>query len=366
MTAEPFTFLLNFLEGDPCRERVLTAKRVWEQSKRAEPDAPINHLTLEGIEAQLQMDFHSILISKPSEASTGTLKQILQSQCAMRPDICEWMRLKTSGSENDCLIHAFLTATIPTFRHLPDPQKNEVAHKFRTALFPTFPLVQTSPQRNVILTRLHSKQFLTDEELSILSQTYGIDILLFEPERRQGSFKTPPSATYLDWNTSKRVYILTNIGNYHFEAVLTDENKTYISKKNVPAIVTDLLPKELGETTRKHCDFTEGDFVNYRGTIYRVIERRFEPKDNSTFECNELVVVDKKGYEQYERASPKEREKGAFQKALSGYQSIPVKNTSIYFDFSGGSRRRTRRSKLRRSFTYKNGKTMERRHPRLR
>ena len=151
----------------------------------------------------------------------------------------ELERISTSGNKNDCLIHAFLTSTCPNFRCLDKDVKNRIADEYRRSpnglkyIVTELDTFRSKPKevRTDIITRIDSRDFLTDVELSFICQYYMVEIMVFETLRTHVSEGKASSIIYgqkFGRNTDEdKVFMFYNPGNYHFESVRVVNTEEY-------------------------------------------------------------------------------------------------------------------------------------------
>lgn len=90
------------------------------------------------------------------------------------------------GGVNDCLIHAFLHSTCPNFRMLDQPEKDRVAYALRRSHIKNIAGTTESYKRKTKKSQanmnsdLSSERPLPTDVLSILTDYYGIKIIVFE------------------------------------------------------------------------------------------------------------------------------------------------------------------------------------------
>jgi hypothetical protein len=150
--------------------------------------------------------------------------------------------MESSGSNYDCLIHSFLTATCPNFRRLRSVEyfnkrgeaiintechKEQFATWFRIYVVPSMPnfrdrMLSQVPDfgqeggltdgEELKLRIFTPSVFLTNTEMGLLAQHYGIGILSFEG---QGGM---PTTRYMN-HGMEHVYVLSNTHGSHFESV---------------------------------------------------------------------------------------------------------------------------------------------------
>ncbi len=160
--------------------------------------------------------------------------------------------IHSEGSNSDCLIHSFLTATCPNFRRLTsiwmyrragqDPKenpqdKNIFATWFRHYVLPSFPLYQrefdnTIPDVGAAGGRTKGEEaqlriftpevFLSDRDLGLLCETYHVNFLSFEGVGGRQVVRL------LEVNPAdNHVYMVSNKRGAHFESVRTTEPHSY-------------------------------------------------------------------------------------------------------------------------------------------
>ena len=156
--------------------------------------------------------------------------------------------MHSEGSNSDCLIHSFLTATCPAFRRLTSryvsggrgTDKNEFATWFRDYVYPAMPAVQRQltseyvDMRNKTTTGLITHQriftpgtFLSDTDIGLLCEVYNQNIMSFQGPivvGEQSQDATVFTATAAG-NPDTPFIIISNASGSHFEAVQTSEGR---------------------------------------------------------------------------------------------------------------------------------------------
>ena len=130
--------------------------------------------TLEDINAFLQNTF----------SGEGTLPFVDPPLESAYGELAGGHRLRTSGNENDCLIHSFLSVTCPHFRAMTAMGRNAFASWFRRTHLPAY----LAKRKQVLgfkeeIPDLSGKGFLDARLLTILALVYAVNILMVEPPR---------------------------------------------------------------------------------------------------------------------------------------------------------------------------------------
>ena len=139
----------------------------------------------------------------------------------------------TSGSDNDCLIHAFFTITSPKYRELSLYDKRHAVNEFRRVTLTDLlekhheyinidPYFNDPMNRATTIKLLSSIDFLNDRICGLLATLFNIQIILFEENASAPGIVTNrvnPEAT--------EVYFMYNKDNIHFSAIsLFEDNGT--------------------------------------------------------------------------------------------------------------------------------------------
>ena len=206
-------------------------------------------------------------------------------------------RLHASPNENDCLIHSFLTVISPTFRKLAKKTKDTVASQFRTTVYQEIAneRLKGTPKTKATQ-RIQGGELLDDTDVTNLTEYYNIPLLVLEDKKtshvehfdkgKHGSKRvltTPMSMKACvqlyngSTDTSAKVYLIYNKGNYHFEPVRIDA-KHYTIDHDVATWLTEQMgcakPSEI--TSPTDCKHQFGDKVLYKGHTYRILSRTFQ------------------------------------------------------------------------------------------
>jgi hypothetical protein len=208
-----------------------------------------------------------------------------------------YQRMKTSGNDNNCLIHAILTALSPSFRTLTKEGKDPIASYFRQkVLSDIFTEIRDgrSEKREIsaMITDLQSTINLDTTVLGEFGIKYNIAVLV----RDRGV--QPGHGLNLSWNYEGNYrpgieYIMIyNPGKNHYEAIRYLPENTYIFKSN-PIIDEwhEKLKKQ--ETTKLQCkidgnDVENGFVIQYDKKLYSVIDVE-NNRDNTS--CGYIYVV---------------------------------------------------------------------------
>lgn len=203
-----------------------------------------------------------------------------------------WMRMNSDGNGNDCLIHSILTATCPNFRKLKLDAKREIAHSFRTEIYPKLPtaeiMLEDQEEGDDDYDRIFGEEFLNDTDLRTLASDLGIDFLMFETAKTgkvvgQGKVTMPQTVTYFGDNNSEIVYLLFNYKNIHFESIKTDKGSYSISMDQAKELEQEF---RADPSVSLNCIYNLRDRVLYNEEEYTVTDRHFTDDQ----ECDELEL----------------------------------------------------------------------------
>lgn len=208
-------------------------------------------------------------------------------------------RMYSSGNKNDCLMHAFMNATIPSFRKLCEAKKNEVADMFRRRKFLEIAKDsqafkrQTAREQASVERRINSKEYLENLEVTMLCEYYSIKIMVFEL-LKQDTLTIPSTVIYglragVDRDTDP-VYMLYNPGQYHFEAVRNIGTNTYTIPLATANAISEMFMSSVSANV-SGCKFSIGEKVVYRGEEYYVIDRKFGRNTKNTRNSNETKCL---------------------------------------------------------------------------
>lgn len=153
--------------------------------------------------------------------------------------------MNTSGTNNDCLIHAFLTSVSQKFRLLPTENKDEIASEFRRSI-----LLDIYSNSDFTTNREEKKRFINEIKstgnldvslLAFLGEKYNINILLKDREHPSG---------ITDWlvlenkkETTVDVIIIYNPGKNHFESICNKKNEYVFPYKFIEEFIREQLKK---------------------------------------------------------------------------------------------------------------------------
>ena len=200
--------------------------------------------------------------------------------------------MESSGNENDCLIHTFLTSTCENFRKLEKKDKNHAANFFRRTIFPLI-LEKTDTKENEKardIKRAKGNGLLEDIDINYISKFYKFNYVMFEDEKVEAVERISPNKTRVSVNermprcvlyfdNGGNCYMFYN-NNKHFESV--KKGKIYI----IPSLTGKKLQAdnicEFSTATNVGCIYNQGDKVMYKGNPHWVVWRR---KNTETDEC---------------------------------------------------------------------------------
>ncbi len=167
--------------------------------------------------------------------------------------------MHSEGSNSDCLIHSFLTATCPAFRRLTSQfvsegrgrDKNEFATWFREYVYPAMPAVQRQltsehvDMTNKITTGLITHQriftrgtFLSDTDIGLLARIYNQNIISFQGAIQVGGQRQEAAVYIATINEATPCIMISNERAIHFEAAQTPEGSYTIPYKVATQIQT--------------------------------------------------------------------------------------------------------------------------------
>lgn len=240
-----------------------------------------------------------------------------------------YQRMQTSGNDNDCLIHAILTALSPSFRTLTKEGKDPIASYFRQkVLSDIFTDIRDSRNKKREISRmiddLHSTINLDTTVIGEFGLKYNIGVFV----RDRGV--QPGHGLNLSWNyegndTPGVQYIMIyNPGNNHYEAIRYVPENRYIFEPN-DTIKEWHKKLEKQETTKLQCvingNAVENGFViQYDKKLYSVIDVE-NNRDNTS--CGYIYVVN------YDNTQTKASLSEIFKKFKSGDASHNVLNLVV-------------------------------------
>lgn len=186
-----------------------------------------------------------------------------------------WRPIYSSGTNNDCLIHSFLTATCPSFRALSQDHKNAFADSFRRKHLPSLAAYQALPSREQ--DELAGRGFLSNAHAAFLTDVYKVDLLSLEGEATGNR-----GATLIGDTHSERVYIILNPDNAHYESVQPRPGNSAnfsISRREAEQALACISPEKgrvataLRGVAAAAC-MEPGTSVSYQGREYMILEGR--------------------------------------------------------------------------------------------
>lgn len=195
------------------------------------------------------------------------------------------LRMSSSASECDCLIHSFLTVTCPNFRKLTQRSKDEFASIFRRQMLPRlvsrYPVTEKTPNQimQFIIDVIQSGRFLSDADSSIIAKLFDVNLLLLEPAR-EGQKSLAILISPRNDNKSDP-YVIYGSG-AHFEGVKLDGDRWQRNYNETVQSVADIMA---GRHAAFHGEdsFSFGSRVMYKGKGYYVVDRLLNP---DTHECD--------------------------------------------------------------------------------
>jgi hypothetical protein len=192
-------------------------------------------------------------------------------------------RMYSSPNNWDCLIHALLNATSPTFRTLTVLQKNPVATKFRTTVvYEIYKNLITNEANPVTKKRLEKNQAelkvpWRDLDVDIaekFGRAYNVTVLVFD------NVGTVKQWTTLADNPANNIILLYNPKVNHYEAIR--KGVEYVFPYNAEWTKVKYTVTAIGE-----CAFQEKDIVTRGGKNYTVL--RTDITDNK---CQSIYAIE--------------------------------------------------------------------------
>jgi hypothetical protein len=162
------------------------------------------------------------------------LTPLVYPQVTNNPDLADVLKLlqrvQTLGSNNDCLIHSFLTDVSATYRKSSDAEKINVADYFRrTIMVNVAKKTPEDPERDkkIIVTdkmvaELKGTGFLSDLHVGLLADHFKINIFVKDENIFGWTLSSPYVNSSLVKKKETSIYptiLIYNPGQYHFEAV---------------------------------------------------------------------------------------------------------------------------------------------------
>jgi hypothetical protein len=218
-----------------------------------------------------------------SMPSTGGLSPYSNPPSSLPPPINNWQIYATSGSSNDCMIHALLIDCSPHFRTLLDDNKNTVAREFRTGPFlrivlkyynndPRKPVTRggvsdrplVEPERTRFLQDLiESQDFLREEFLEPISEHYNFNILLRSLKPDTLPFGLVP----LDPVPANPTIVMYNPSSVHFSAMSSNSDDFFLDTSEIVALKARMDATTF-TSTRRNCEYNHGDAFLLNGITF--------------------------------------------------------------------------------------------------
>ena len=148
----------------------------------------------------------------------------------------------SSGNNNDCLVHSFLTNISPAFRRLKQEDKNKHASYYRREVLPTFYKDKNEEAKKQML---HEKVYLDESHAFKLSNIFRVNILFMQAVERNafkenGSLGIETKIAPVILNKEKEDeykdrpwYIIYNPDNQHFRGMRhREKSRGFIFTRN--------------------------------------------------------------------------------------------------------------------------------------
>ena len=214
-----------------------------------------------------------------------------------------YQTMQTSGNDNDCLIHAILTALSPTFRKLTKVGKDAIVTYFRRNVL--VDIYNTLIAQRIAARETNNTDFynsLRDLQIDVTLDTHVAG--QFGIWYKIGVFVRDRDKPQTKWNLEgddKRdtsYIIIYNPGRNHFEAVRFNPTKAnpngiYVfNKSNIQSWIDAKETVDLKQT-QNQCkingkDVLKGDKVSYKNNKYTVIDRKNNDNGNG---CEYIYAV---------------------------------------------------------------------------
>ena len=202
-------------------------------------------------------------------------------------------RLIQTIGDGDCLIHAILTSTSLTYRHIPVSERRSVANFIRRTFIAN---KINDPDAKAFF---KGREYLEDQHLVAILNLFGYNVIVFNelPKDRRHRpnimVGAPNNITFLSEVPNKPWFLLYNAlgskrGSDHYSAVQTPEGQILIDNYEEGLIIGQFLGPQT--ESEKICAYDSDEIVYYRGQAYIVIERRFDgdPPRCATFTIQHL------------------------------------------------------------------------------
>ena len=192
------------------------------------------------------------------------------------------IKIKTSGSNNDCLIHSILTSISSQYRTLDGIGKKIIASYFRRYIFSILDEIDEG--------FMNSIAFLTDVEAEIISKYYKLNIMILVNTSQYAA----KHFRFFENNRSDYI-ILHNNGGSHYSAVYL--NDKYTLEYRLGNELKEKYGEEASGNEILRCKFVSDNKIKSKknGKEFLVISRQFD--DISSYsgikECVSITVNEK-------------------------------------------------------------------------
>jgi hypothetical protein len=131
---------------------------------------------------------HATFAGRFKRGRTTILSNI--GEISRNPEYNKYATISSSSNNSDCLIHSFLTIGCSNFRFLSKEDKNIVARKFRTCVYPSTPQFRAKfatenkqnplTDHNIELRVLRPGTYLIDNDVTHLCNFLKIQVIIYE------------------------------------------------------------------------------------------------------------------------------------------------------------------------------------------
>jgi hypothetical protein len=193
-------------------------------------------------------------------------------------------RMKSSGNDNDCLVHSLLTSTSETFRKMDKGGKDVIASLFRRTILVNLydSLIKADPKKEELKTMKKDLLSTRNLDLDIASKfavKYNINILLRDRDR----FGDTNPWTIVNDSPTNNIIIIYNPGKNHFEGVSNLVGKYVFEYSFIDKWASKIVFKDKENLA---CKFKNGDDITHGTDEFKVLVTGL--KDGA---CNYVYVV---------------------------------------------------------------------------
>jgi hypothetical protein len=198
-----------------------------------------------------------------------------------QPPLQNYIVYKTSGNENDCMIHSLLIDLSPTFRKLgPDDDittskenRDTIARLFRTSVFANIPGVNNA--------RALGNGFLEDGDMLAFGNYYSINILVYNTGNRSSQLVTNR------FRDLQCIMIQYN-GINHYSAMSTPEGSFFITYDKAEGFARSNY-ENIDNIV--YCEYSKDEIINYEGQSW-IVDQRLIPDDSygRVIPCNKIRI----------------------------------------------------------------------------